>query len=72
MSRGNAKLLRRCLYWAVGDDAAEWESGDGWPIGRFLVPALAGDYETAARELAAHEAEYNAAQAEASEDPPHE
>jgi len=62
------ELMRKILHVAVGDDAKDWEDADGIEIGSILTAALAGDLETAARELAAYEAVLAEAEASAAEE----
>lgn len=56
-----AEILRKCLEVAVGEFPHDWEDADGVPIGRFLIPAVAGDLASARRELEAYEVENAAA-----------
>jgi len=56
-SLDGVEILRQCLVVAVGEQPDDWEDADGVPIGRFLVPAVAGDLSSARRELQGYEAE---------------
>ncbi|MFC4727106.1 hypothetical protein [Coralloluteibacterium thermophilus] len=66
--QADIETMRECLREAVGDDGSDWQDADGWPIGRFLTPAVAGDYTAARAELEAHRAEVAAVAAEMQED----
>lgn len=58
------ELLRACLIEACGDDAPDWETGDGWPIGHILAAAIDAMDEARAA-MQTYRAERAAAEAEA-------
>lgn len=64
----DAEILRACLIEAVGDDAADWETGDGWPIGRILVAAIEGRMDDTRVALAVYRLERAEAEAEANDE----
>lgn len=64
----DAEILRACLIEAVGDDATDWETSDGWPIGRMLVAAIEGRMDEARTALAVYRMERAAAEAEANDE----
>lgn len=61
----DVELLRACLIEACGDDAPDWETGDGWPIGHILAAAIDGRMDEARAAMQTYRAERAAAEAEA-------